>query len=297
MMNSRKYNIKEYTDLINVGISKYILECNYGESVVFDAMNYSLSIGGKRIRPLLVLEFCRICGGDIEKAMPFAVALEMVHTYSLIHDDLPCMDNDDMRRGMPSCHIKFGEEYALLAGDGLLTRAFGVIAESDLAKENPACALEAIGVLSRCAGAEGMIGGQVVDLKNENKKASLDVLETMDRLKTGQLIIAAGTLGCLAAGADSEKITAAVNYCEKIGHAFQIIDDILDVVGDEKQLGKPIGSDKESDKSTYVTILGLEKSKAYAEKLTDEAVKSLEAFGNDGEFLKDLAVKLITRKN
>lgn len=297
MMNSRKYNIKEYTDLINAGISKYIPECNYGESVVFDAMNYSLSIGGKRIRPLLVLEFCRICGGDIEKAMPFAVALEMVHTYSLIHDDLPCMDNDDMRRGMPSCHIKFGEEYALLAGDGLLTSAFGVIAESDLAKENPACALEAIGVLSRCAGAEGMIGGQVVDLKNENKKASLDVLETMDRLKTGQLIIAAGTLGCLAAGADSEKITAAVNYCEKIGHAFQIIDDILDVVGDEKQLGKPIGSDKESDKSTYVTILGLEKSKAYAEKLTDEAVKSLEAFGNDGEFLKDLAVKLITRKN
>lgn len=293
----KAYSFKDYISIINSKLDSFVPECTYGEPVVGDAMKYSLGIGGKRIRPVLLLEFCRVCGGEVEKAIPFAVALEMIHTYSLIHDDLPCMDNDDMRRGMPSCHIKYGEEYALLAGDGLLTRAFGVIAQSEIAKEAPACAVEAISFLSDLAGVEGMIGGQTVDLMNEGKKASIETLEIMDRLKTGALIVAAARLGCLAAGADEEKTEAAVTFCEKIGHAFQIIDDILDVVGDEKELGKPVGSDGVSEKSTYVSLLGLEKSKEYAEKLTDEAIEALSVFGDEAELLKEIAYMLSKRKN
>ena len=198
---------------------------------------------------------------------------------------------------MPSCHIRYGEEYALLAGDGLLTRAFGVIAQSELAKEKPACAVEAVSVLSDLAGVGGMIGGQTVDLKNEGRKASLETLETMDSLKTGALIVCAARLGCLAAGANEEKTQAAVTFCEKIGHAFQIVDDILDVVGDEKELGKPIGSDGECDKSTYVSLLGLEKSREYANELTNLAVTALDVFGDDASFLREIAVMLIERKN
>lgn len=294
---NKAYSFNEYISIINSKLDSFVPECTYGEPVVCEAMKYSLGIGGKRIRPVLLLEFCRVCGGDVQKALPFAVALEMIHTYSLIHDDLPCMDDDDMRRGMPSCHIRYGEEYALLAGDGLLTRAFGVIAQSDLAKENPACAVEAVSLLSDLSGVEGMIGGQTVDLKNEGKRASIETLETMDRLKTGALIVCAARLGCLAAGADEVKTKAAVTFCEKIGHAFQIVDDILDVVGDEKELGKPIGSDGESNKSTYVSLLGLEKSREYADKLTQEAVEALDIFGDDASFLREIAVMLIERKN
>lgn len=290
------YSFNDYVSIINSAIDSFVPGCTYGEPVVCEAMKYSLGIGGKRIRPVLLLEFCRACGGEVEKAIPFAVALEMIHTYSLVHDDLPCMDDDDMRRGMPSCHIKYGEEYALLAGDGLLTRAFGVIAQSEVAKENPACAVEAISVLSDLAGVEGMIGGQTVDLMNEGKKASIETLEIMDRLKTGALIVASARLGCLVAGADKQKTEAAATFCEKIGHAFQIIDDILDVVGDEKELGKPIGSDGESDKSTYVSLLGLEKSTEYAEKLTDEAIEALSVFGEEGKLLKEIAEMLSKRK-
>ena len=297
MKMKKSYTFNDYISLINSQLDSFIPECTYGEPVVCDAMSYSLGIGGKRIRPVLLLEFCRVCGGDVEKALPFAVALEMIHTYSLIHDDLPCMDDDDMRRGKPSCHIRYGEEYALLAGDGLLTRAFGVIAQSSLAKENPAVAVEAVAVLSELAGVEGMIGGQTVDLKNEGRRASLETLEVMDSLKTGALIICAAKLGCLAAGASDAETAAAVTFCSKIGHAFQIVDDILDVIGDEKELGKPIGSDGESDKSTYVSLLGLEKSREYADRLTNEAVKALDIFGKEVDLLREIADMLINRKN
>ncbi len=294
---NKGYTMSEYIELINSSINEYIPECDFGEDIVHNAMKYSLSVGGKRIRPVLVLEFCRICNGDVKKALPFAVALEMIHTYSLIHDDLPCMDNDDMRRGVPSCHIKYGEEYALLAGDGLLTRAFGIIADSAIAEENPAVAIKAVSALSRLSGVNGMIGGQVVDLINENKNATIDTLETMDSLKTGALIRCAAYLGALCAGAEDKLIKAADTYASKIGHAFQIVDDILDVVGDVENLGKPIGSDKESGKSTYVSLLGLEESKLYAKKLTQEAVNSLDAFGEESSFLKNLAYELIERNN
>ena len=294
---TKKYSLDEYVNIINNYLESSVGECTFGEDIVHNSMKYSLGIGGKRIRPVLVLEFCRICGGDIEKALPFATAIEMIHTYSLIHDDLPCMDDDDMRRGMPSCHKKYGEEYALLAGDGLLTGAFGKVAESDIAKESPEIAIKAISALSSLAGVNGMIGGQVVDLRNEDKPCSLDVLRTMDSLKTGALIKCSAILGVLAANGNSEQMNAAVTYAENLGHAFQIIDDILDVVGDEKELGKPIGSDADSNKSTYVSILGIDKSKEYADELTKKAMDSLEVFGEEGDFLKDLAVSLISRKN
>jgi geranylgeranyl diphosphate synthase type II len=255
---NKRYSLDEYVDIINGYLETTIGECSFGEDIVHEAMKYSLGIGGKRIRPVLVLEFCRLCGGDIKKALPFAAAIEMIHTYSLIHDDLPCMDNDDMRRGMPSCHKKFGEEYALLAGDGLLTRAFGVIAESDIAKESPEVALKAIAELSALAGMNGMIGGQVVDLRNEDKPCGLDVLRTMDSLKTGALIRCSAILGVLGAKGTKEQLECATAYADNLGHAFQIVDDILDVIGDEKELGKPIGSDADSNKSTYVSILGID---------------------------------------
>ena len=294
---NKSYTLKEYADIINAYLGKIIPVCDFGEDIVHEAMKYSLSIGGKRIRPVLVLEFCRVCGGSIEDALPMAAALEMIHTYSLIHDDLPCMDDDDMRRGRPSCHIKYGYEYALLAGDGLLTASFGVIADSDFAKKNPAAAINAISLLSSLAGANGMIGGQVIDLKNEKRKAGIEVLSKMDELKTGALIKCAALLGCTAAGADEDKISAAVTYTEKIGQAFQIVDDILDVTGDEQSLGKPIGSDEESGKSTYVSLLGIEKAQSLADELTDEAVTALDIFGGEGEFLKELAYKLAKREN
>ena len=294
---SKKYSLDEYVNIINAYLETAVGECDFGEDIVYQAMKYSLSIGGKRIRPVLVLEFCRLCGGDIYEALPFAAAIEMIHTYSLIHDDLPCMDDDDMRRGMPSCHKRFGEEYALLAGDGLLTRAFGIIAESEIAKKSPTIAVKAVAELSLLAGANGMIGGQVVDLRNEDKPCSLDVLQTMDSLKTGALIKCSALLGVLAAGGTQRELDAAVTYAENLGHAFQIIDDILDVIGDEKELGKPIGSDAQSNKSTYVSILGIDKSKEYADELTNKAIDSLEIFGGEGEFLKCLALSLISRKN
>ncbi len=294
---NKKHSLNEYIGIINKYLDTAVGECNFGEDIVHEAMKYSLGIGGKRIRPVLVLEFCRICGGDINDALSFAAAIEMIHTYSLIHDDLPCMDDDDMRRGMPSCHKKFGEEYALLAGDGLLTKAFGMIAESDIAKKSPESAIKAVAELSFLAGADGMIGGQVVDLRNEDEPCSLEVLRTMDSLKTGALIKCAAVLGVIAAKGTDEMMKAAIDYAENLGHAFQIVDDILDVIGDEKELGKPIGSDAQSNKSTYVSILGIEESKKYADELTCKAIKALNIFGSDGEFLRDLAMNLINRKN
>ncbi len=294
MINER---LNLYTDLINRRLGELIPECDFDEDIVHQAMRYSLSIGGKRIRPVLVLECCRVCGGSYDDALDFACALEMVHTYSLIHDDLPCMDDDELRRGMPSCHIKFGEEYALLAGDALLTRAFGVIANSTVARKNPFAAVNAVSALSYLAGCNGMIGGQVIDLKSEDRETSAETLAVLDRLKTGALIKCAALLGCLCADADGEKTDACIRYAEKIGHAFQVVDDILDVTGDEKELGKPIGSDAENKKSTYVSLLGLEKSKELAASLTDEALTAADFFGSEAEFLKELAVKLTKRTN
>ncbi len=293
--------LNSYVDMINKAASESVSSLVFagressGLDKMLEAMSYSLENGGKRIRPALTLEFCRICGGDIKSALPLAVAVEMIHTYSLIHDDLPCMDDDDMRRGKPSNHKVFGYANALLAGDGLLTLAFEtVLSASDLSYEQKAKAgLE----LAKAAGCAGMIAGQVMDLENETKQADIDCVTTTDKLKTGEMIKVSAVLGCIAANADERKIKAAETYCEKIGLAFQIVDDILDVTSSEAELGKPIGSDNENGKSTYVSLLGLEKSNETALKLTDEAKNSLEIFGKDGEFLLELADSLISRRN
>ena len=220
----------------------------------------------------------------------------MIHTYSLIHDDLPCMDNDEMRRGKPACHVEFGESYALLAGDALLTYAFEYALKSDFMQKDPSCAAEALRILSTCYGISGMIGGQVVDLKSEDKHVTIDTLRIMDSLKTGALIKAAALMGTVIGGGNNEQKQAAVQYAENLGQAFQIVDDILDVTADEATLGKPVGSDKESGKSTYVSLLGLGQSQKIADELTNKAIEALDVFEDNG-FLIELTKSLASRKN
>ncbi|MDO4848045.1 MAG: polyprenyl synthetase family protein [Clostridiaceae bacterium] len=292
---NREYTLSEYVDIINKTLSDRLYGVKDGQLVV-DAMRYAVENGGKRIRPVLTLEFCRVCGGEIENALNFACALEMIHTYSLIHDDLPCMDNDDYRRGKPSCHKKFGEEYALLAGDGLLTLAF----ETALADGNSVSAenkVKASRLLARLAGVAGMVGGQVLDLQSEGTEASLKKLSGIDELKTGALIKAACLLGCYAAGkTDADTLAKAETYAECVGHAFQIVDDILDVTSDSETLGKPVGSDVKNDKITYVSLMGVENAQTEVDRLTEKAVGALVGFDENTDFLKELAYNLAHRK-
>ena len=240
--------IETYLPLVQDALGEYLPETDGEEAFMNDVMAYSLRNGGKRIRPVLTLEFCRLCGKAPESALAFACAVEYIHTYSLIHDDLPCMDNDDMRRGQPSSHIRFGEANALLGGDALLTRAFGILAAADLP---PALIVRAVDALADAAGVCGMIGGQYLDLDGEGKPLTADQLQTIDRLKTGALIRCACVLGCIAADADYEQIDAAERFAENLGMAFQITDDILDVTADAQTLGKPVGSDVKNNKNIY----------------------------------------------
>ena len=289
---NKAYTHKEYIELINDALYAFVELTGGEEDEVSEAMLYSLKNGGKRVRPMLVLEFCRVCGGDVTAAVPFACAVEMIHTYSLIHDDLPCMDDDDFRRGMPSCHKQFGEATALLAGDGLLTLAFSVLSKADLSAEKK---IEAVRVLADCAGHLGMIGGQTMDLAHEGQKITVEQLRSTDALKTGRLIRCACALGCIAAGADEEKLRAAEKYADSIGLAFQIVDDLLDIISTSEELGKPVGSDVQNEKSTYPALLGMEKSVQLVDGLTSEAVGALKIFGDDSGFLADYAVSLSKR--
>ncbi len=261
-------------------------------------MKYSLEAGGKRVRPQLVFEFSRLCGGSDDAAAPFACAVEMIHTYSLIHDDLPCMDDDDLRRGKPSNHKVYGEDIALLAGDALLTLAFETLSSDRAAilSGDRACRLAAK-TLAAYAGANGMVGGQVIDLKSENTNAPLEVLREMDYKKTACLIKAACELGCIAANADDEQRKAASLYGECIGIAFQIQDDILDRTSTDAELGKPVGSDVENSKSTYVSLLGIERCRELVDELTQQALEALGAFSADTTELKKFALDLAKRTN
>lgn len=261
---------------------------------LFDAMRYSVFGGGKRVRPFLVLEFCRLAGGDINAAMPFACALEIIHSYSLVHDDLPCMDNDELRRGKPTTHVKYGYANALLAGDALLTYAFEVILASNNLDAEAKC--EAVKVLSRAAGPLGMVGGQQIDLDSENKNISIELLKYLHSLKTGALISCACELGCIAAGLvfDHPLRQAAKEYSSAIGVTFQIIDDILDVEGDETIFGKPIGSDAEQGKTTFMSFMSIDEAKNYAAKLTDKAKSVLSPF-EGSDVLCDFADYLLSR--
>lgn len=293
-----KEQLAAYSKMVEDRLMTYIQPSeDKGQAVVFEACRYSAMAGGKRLRPGLVLEFCRVCGGDLEAALPFACALEMIHTYSLIHDDLPCMDNDDFRRGKPTNHKVYGEATAVLAGDGLLNLAFETA--SDPANTELVSAetqVKAIRMLSRASGMDGMIGGQILDMQAEETSISLEQLKTLQELKTGALISVAAQLGCLIGGATAEQTQAAATYAACIGLAFQIQDDILDIEGDAETFGKPIGSDEENGKSTYPSLLGLEKCHALVHELSRQAVDALASFADAG-ILPELAYSLADRNH
>ncbi|MBQ7089392.1 MAG: polyprenyl synthetase family protein [Clostridia bacterium] len=266
------------------------------QTVVAEAMAYACADGGKRIRPVLTLEFCRLCGGDAEAAMPAAAAIEMIHSYSLVHDDLPCMDNSPLRRGKPATHAVYGETMALLAGDGLLNLAFETILSAknrgSLSAEG---VLGAASALADAAGIDGMVGGQVIDLQSEGKAIDLATLEALQRGKTAALLTAACVMGARLAGASPAQEQAARVYGEQVGLAFQIVDDILDVTADSVKLGKPTGSDAENAKVTYVSLLGLDEARRLAEQRTAEAVEALSVFGEAAADLQHLAETLLHR--
>ena len=257
-----------------------------------ESMEYSLLAGGKRIRPVLTLECCRLCGKEPEYALNFACGVEMVHTYSLIHDDLPAMDDDALRRGRPTNHKVYGEATAILAGDGLLTAAFETLADAKLAPEQ---IVEAVACLAKQAGPEGMVGGQALDMAGEGRALTRKELEQLQTLKTGALISAAAELGCIAAGGTAGQREAVRSYAQCLGRAFQIQDDILDVTGTAQELGKPIGSDQVNEKSTFVTTLGLEACCDLVRALTGQAIAALEGFEHP-EFLIQLAQTLAQRR-
>ena len=258
---------------------------------LYDAISYSLLAGGKRLRPILAFEFCRLCGREWQAAAPFAAAVEMIHTYSLIHDDLPCMDNDDFRRGRPTNHKVYGEAMAVLSGDALLTDAFCAAAMAKL--PNPADMATAIGILSECAGSHGMVGGQVLDIMSEERLLSeQEVLDIQSR-KTGALIRAACALGAIAGGATQAQFDAACQFAAALGLAFQIRDDMLDVIGSQEEMGKGVGTD--ANKNTFVRLYGLEKCEELVQTYTDYALQALNVF-EDTKFITELARSLTARR-
>lgn len=283
--------VEEYIQKINSRLDMLSATSGQPYDGVIDAGRYSLLAGGKRIRPIILLEFYKLLGGSDDCAYNFACAVEMIHTYSLIHDDLPCMDNDDLRRGKPSCHKQYGEDMALLAGDYLLTEAFGVCAKTlGLPSERIA---KAISYLSASAGGSGMIGGQVIDTTVSIQDK--EMLFKMYSLKTCALIRAAAVCGVILAGGEDDSIKHAESYAENLGLAFQIIDDLLDVSGNQEVLGKPVGSDEKNRKVTSVTILGADECRALAKEFTENALGALNMFSGDTSVLKAITEKLLVR--
>ena len=275
-------------------IEKYLDECcfqyeNEPQKTLFSAMRYSLLAGGKRLRPVFVFDFCRMCGGDWKQAVPFAAAVEMIHTYSLIHDDLPCMDDDDYRRGNPTNHKVYGEAVAVLAGDALLTAAFGFLAKAPYSAE---VRIKAVEILSECAGELGMVGGQVLDMQSEQRQCTAQEVIDIQSRKTGALIRAACMLGVLAGQGNAQQLCAASEFASHLGLAFQIRDDMLDVIGNAKELGKAVGVDTE--KNTFVQLYGLDRCDELVKSHTSEALRSLSVF-EDHSYLEALAQKLTSR--
>lgn len=264
-------------------------ECYY--STVYKAMNYSVQSGGKRIRPVLLMACYELFSDNTEETLPFCAAMEYIHTYSLIHDDLPCMDDDELRRGNPTCHVKFGEAMAVLAGDALLNRAYEKIFSSSHPR-----AMKAGEIISFYAGSEGMIGGQVIDMESEGKEISAEKLEKLQELKTSALLSASCGAGAVLGGADEKETAHLREFGKLLGLAFQIQDDILDVTSTSSEMGKPVGSDEKNHKTTYVSLFGLEKCQNLNQQLTEQAIKSLDLFKERADFLKELALWLLNRK-
>ena len=285
-----------YLSMIEKALYSYLTSSDIREGKLIDAMRYSLEAGGKRVRPMLVMEFNAVCGGNPETALPFACAVEMIHTYSLIHDDLPCMDDDDLRRGKPSNHKVFGEDTALLAGDALQTLAFEILSsEKTAALAGDKACRKAVNTLAKYSGCVGMAGGQMIDLVSENTHAPLEVVEELIGKKTACLLQAACELGCIAANADDDRIKAASEYGRSIGYAFQIQDDILDMTSSNEVLGKPVGSDEENNKSTIVSLLGIEQSRKLVDEYTAKAIAALGRLGGSTKGLSFFALDLAKR--
>ncbi|MBQ3086316.1 MAG: polyprenyl synthetase family protein [Clostridia bacterium] len=288
MMNN--FSIADLTALFESFLDSTVPVAEHSKADMSDMMKYSLESGGKRVRPVLCLAFCALCGADPIKALHFAAAVEYIHAYSLVHDDLPCMDNDDYRRGKLSSHKQFGEANALLVGDALLTHAFELIVKScENGCVSAQSAVKAVSVLSKCAGVNGMLGGQFVDLSLEGTESTIDDLFLMDRYKTAALIKAACQLGCIAASADEKVVRQAGDFAENLGLAFQIVDDLLDVEDINS-------SDCVNEKSTYPALLGIEEAQLLAENYTGKAIESLSVFGEQADFLREFARVLVKRK-
>lgn len=291
------FDLEKYIDIVENNLYSFLPDGNLKQKRVIEAARYSLSAGGKRIRPVLTLIFCEMCGGSVEKAIPVACSIEYMHTFSLIHDDLPCMDDDDFRRGKPSCHKAFDEYTALLAGDALTVKPFDIISEAALnGTISAAAAVKVISFLSKSVGFCGMIGGQQIDTENNGRVMPADEILSMYSMKTSDLLIASCCCGVLCAENENEAkyLEAARNYAYNLGLAFQIIDDILDITSTSEVLGKPVGSDEKSGKFTYASTVGLEAAKRKAEELTNSAISSLSAFP-DSNFVSELTDMLLKR--
>ena len=298
---TKNFDLKAYLEekrgLVNRALEAYLPAVRGPAFRVVQAMHYSLFVGGKRLRPILCLAAAEAVGGDASEALPVACSLEMIHTYSLIHDDLPAMDDDDLRRGQPTCHKKFDEATAILAGDGLLTEAFHTLAAAAPRFEGrEAVLLEVTELLARAAGYQGMVGGQMLDLMAEGRRVTLKELETIHRLKTGALLAVATRAGALVGGGNRVEVTALTSFGERFGLAFQVTDDLLDVEGTTAELGKPAGSDEKRGKATYPALLGLEASRQWAQRLVEEAVVLLSPFQDRAAPLRELAEYLLVRR-
>lgn len=284
--------MKEQASFVDEALDQLLPAKEAYPPIIYEAMRYSLFSGGKRLRPILVLAAAEAVGGDPKQCIDAACALEMIHTYSLVHDDLPAMDDDDYRRGRLTCHKVYGDDIAILAGDALLTLAFQVLAEM---KGVPDKILEVIKEISIAAGTMGMIGGQVVDMESEHKRIDAETLKYIHASKTGALYRAALRAGGILGGAGQDELNALTTYAENLGLAFQITDDILDIEGDEKILGKPVGSDIRNEKSTYPSLYGLEQAKFMAREAVEKANGALDIFGDRAWLLKEICLYLLKR--
>ena len=291
----------DYKKMIDEHLLDFLPNIDNKSISLYESMKYSLTAGGKRIRPVLLLAACDFAGGDVREALPYACAMEYIHTYSMIHDDLPAMDNDDLRRGVPTNHKVYGEALAILAGDGLLTSAFEAM-NKDLMlylddANQMAKRIRAINAIAKGAGCRGMVAGQVSDIEGENNEYSNEMLEYIHINKTGALIISAIKAGLYLGNPTKDMLSNLDIYSENLGLAYQIADDILDEIGDPKELGKAIGSDKKQHKNTYASLNGLEAAFARLEHLTDDALEAIAPYYDNAEFFRDLALQLKTRRN